>query len=97
MKPFANYKTLYNATVIVDSGIKKSNIVTSIVHIQKENCIGEQIKIQTINVTSVEAKLIAICIGFIPAIKDKNNHNIAVITDFLSAARKVLKSHISLF
>ena len=33
MKPFANYKTLYNATVIVDSGIKKSNIVTSIVHI----------------------------------------------------------------
>jgi len=43
------------------------------------------------NITSVKAELIAICIGLI---KDKDNQNIIVITDSFSTTRKVIKSYI---
>jgi len=49
------------------------------------------------NVNSVKAVLMAICIGLIPTIEDKDNQNIIVITNSLSAARKIIKSHITPF
>jgi len=43
------------------------------------------------NITSVKAELIAICIGLI---EDKDNQNIIFITDSFSTTRKVIKSYI---
>jgi len=49
------------------------------------------------NVISIEAKLIAIHIGLILAMENNNTYNIIVLTDFISAANKVLESHINAF
>ena len=47
------------------------------------------------NVTSVEAELLVIRIGLIPAMEDNDTHDIIVITDSISAASKTLKSHVN--
>ena len=57
----------------------------------------KQFKIQTMNVTSVEAELLAIRIGLIPAMEENDTHDIIVITDSISAASKTLKSHVNPF
>jgi len=45
-------------------------------------------------VTSVEAKLIAIHTGLIPAIERDNIHDIIVITDSIATAKKILESKV---
>ena len=49
------------------------------------------------NVTSVKAKLMAICIGLIPVMANNDMHNIIVVIDFITATFKVLESNINLF
>jgi len=49
------------------------------------------------NIMSVEAELIAICIGLIPAINNKDIHNIIVIIDSITIASKILESQINPF
>ena len=44
------------------------------------------------NVMSIEAKLMAICIGLISVIENNNSHNIIVITNSITAASKILES-----
>jgi len=87
----------HNIAVITDSSIKKFNIAIAIARIWKNNSITRQLKIQTINVTSIKAKLIAICIDLIPTIEDNNTHNIIVLTDSISIANKVLESYVNFF
>jgi len=49
------------------------------------------------NDMSVEAELMAICLGLIHAMEDNNTHNIIVITDSITAVFKVLESNINSF
>jgi len=44
-----------------------------------------------INIIAVKAELIAICTGLIPAIEINNIHNIIVITNSITAAKKILE------
>jgi len=45
-------------------------------------------------VTSIEAKLMAICTGLISAIERDNIYDIIVITDSIAAVKKILKSKV---
>jgi len=47
-----------------------------------------------VNITPIEAELMAICTGLIPAMEIDNIHNITVITDSIATARKILKSKV---
>ena len=49
------------------------------------------------NIISIKAELMAICIGLIPAMKNNDTHNIIVITNSITATSKVLKSHVNPF
>jgi len=49
------------------------------------------------NIMFVEAELIAICIGLIPTIDNKDIHNIIVIIDSITIASKILESQINPF
>ena len=55
------------------------------------NSVVKQVQIQAVNVTSIEAELMAIHIGLIPTMENDNIHNIIVITDSISAASKILE------
>jgi len=50
-------------------------------------------KVQTMNVTSIKAELMAIHIGLLFAMEDDNNYYITIITDLL--AKKILDSYIN--
>jgi len=50
----------YNSTIITDSSIKKSNVATAVAHIWEDYSIINQLKIQTMNITTVETELMAI-------------------------------------
>ena len=78
---------------IADGSVKK-NIVTSIVRIWKENTIVDRLIVQTMNVTPIEAELMAIRIGLTSAVANNDTRSITVITDSLSAAQKILDSHV---
>jgi len=45
-----------------------------------------------INVTLIEAELMAIHLGLIPTIEEENVHNIIVITNSIAAAKKMFES-----
>jgi len=47
-----------------------------------------------VNITPIEAELMAIRTGLIPAMEINNIHNITVITDSIATARKILKSKV---
>jgi len=49
------------------------------------------------NITSIEAELMAICIGLIPTIEDNDTHDIIVLTDTISTANKIFKSCVNPF
>jgi len=87
----------HSAAVIANGGVKKSNVASAIAHIWNDNSITEQFQIQTMNIISIKAELMAICIGLIPAMKNNDTHNIIVITNSITATSKVLKSHVNLF
>ena len=82
----------HNIVIIANRGIKKSQVATTVVHIWTNNSIVWHLQVNSINVTSIEAKLMAICLGLILAIKEENIHNIIVITDSIAAAKKIFES-----
>jgi len=83
---------LHNIAIIADGGIKKSQVATTVAHIWSENSIVQRLQANSINITSIEAELMAICLGLIPAMEEENVHNIIVITDSIAAAKKVFES-----
>jgi len=82
----------HNIAIIADSSIKKSQVATVVTHIWSENSIVQCLQANSINVTSIEAKLMAICLGLIPAIEEENVHNIIIITNSITAAKKAFES-----
>jgi len=60
--------SLHTVAIIADSRVKKSNIVSAITHIWTNNSVMEQFCIQAMNIMSVKAELMSICISLIPAI-----------------------------
>ena len=85
----------HSTAIIADGSIKKSNTTTSVAYIWKDNCMIKQTSLQAMNVTPVEAKLMAICIGLSFALDSHDNYNITVITDSLVVARKIIESHVN--
>jgi len=83
-----------SAAVITDGGIKKSHVVTAAVHIWADNSVIKQLQVHSLNITSIKAELMAVCTGLIPAIEIDNIHDITVITDSITAARKILESKV---
>lgn len=49
------------------------------------------------NVTSIEAKLMTIHMGFIPAMESDNIQDVITITDSIATATKILESHVNPF
>ena len=64
-------------------------------HIWADNSVIKQLQVHSVNITSIEAELMAICIGLILAMEIDNIHNITVITDSIAAARKILESKVN--
>jgi len=64
------------------------------VHIWTDNFVIKQLQVHSLNVTSIEAELMAIRTGLIPAIEIDSVHNIMVITDSIAAAKKILESKV---
>jgi len=65
-----------------------------VVHVWVNNSVIKQLQVHSINVTPLEAELMAICTSFIPAMEIDNIHNITVITDSIATARKILESKV---
>jgi len=93
----ASQMTSNNIAVIVDGGVKKSHVATAAAHIWFDNSIIQCLQIHSINVTSMEAELMAICTGLIPTMERDNIHDIIVVTDSIAAARKSLNPKLTLF
>ena len=80
---------LHNVAIITNGGVKKSNMATAITYIWKDNTIISCPQIQIINITPIEAKLMAICIGLIPVMDNNNIHNITIITNSIEDTKKL--------
>ena len=91
----ASQKSLCNIAIIIDGGVKKSNAATAVAHIWFDNSIIRRLQIHSLNVTSVEAELMAIHTGLIPAMEKDNIHDISVITDSIVTAKKILESKVN--
>jgi len=82
----------HNITIIADGGIKKSQVATVVAYIWTDNSIIQHLQVNLINVTSIEAELMAIRLGLIPAIEKENIHDIIIITDSIATAKKIFES-----
>jgi len=89
--------SLHNIAIIVNGEVKKSNMVTAVTHIWKNNTIISCPQIQTINVTPIKAKLMAIHLGFISIMDNNDIHNIIIITDSIKAAKNIIESKVNPF
>jgi len=90
---FRSFQTAsHNIAIVTDGGIKKSQVATAVTHIWSENSIVQCLQANSINITLIEAELMAIHLGLISAMEEENIHNIIVITDSITAAKKVFES-----
>jgi len=83
-----------SAAVIADGGVKKTHVATAAAHIWTHHSVIKQLQVHSLNVTSIEAELMAIRTGLIPAMEIDGVHDITVITDFIAAAKKILESKV---
>jgi len=83
-----------SAAVIADEGIKKTHVATAAAHIWADNSVIKQLRVHLLNITPIEAELMAIHTGLIPAIEIDGVHDITVITDSIAAAKKILESKV---
>jgi len=65
-----------------------------VAHVWSDNSIVKQLQVYSVNITSIGAELMAIHIGLIPAIEINNIHDIIIITNSITAARKILESKV---
>ena len=64
-------------------------------HVWADNSVIKQLQVYSVNVTPIEAELMAICTGLISTMEIDNIHDIIVITDSIAAARKILESKVN--
>ena len=87
----------YNsAAIIIDGGVKKSHVATAAAHIWSDNLVIKKLQVHSINITPLKTEIMAICTGLIPAMKIDNIHDIIVIINSITAARKILESKVNL-
>ena len=84
-----------SAAVIVDEGVKKSYVATAAAYVWSNNLVIKKLQVYFINVTPLEAELMAIYTGLVPAMKIDDIHDITVITDSIATAKKILKSKVA--
>jgi len=83
-----------SAAVIADGGVKKSHVTITVAHIWSDNVVIKELQVNSINVTALKAKLIAIRTRLIPAMQIDNIHDIIIITNSIVAGRKILESKV---
>jgi len=54
----------------------------------------KKLQVHSINVIPLEAELMAICTGLIPVMEINDIHDIIVITDSITTAKKILESKV---
>ena len=87
----------HNSTaVITDGGVKKSHVITAAAYVWSNNLVIKKLQVYSINVTPLEAELMAICTGLVLAMEINDIYDITVITDSITTARKILKSKVNL-
>jgi len=55
----------------------------------------KELQVNSINITALEAKLMAICTRLILVMEIENIHDITVITDSIVVGRKILESRVN--
>jgi len=80
--------------VIADRGVKKTHVATAAAHIWTHHSVIKQLQVHSLNVTSIEAELMAIHTSLIPAMEIDGIYDITVITDSIAAAKKILESKV---
>jgi len=83
-----------SAAVIADGGVKKTHVATAAAHIWTHHSVIKQLQVYSLNITPIEAELMAIRTGLIPAMEVDGVHEIMVITDSIAAAKKILESKV---
>jgi len=82
----------YSTTIIADGEVKKSNVTSAVAYTWSNNSVISQFCAQAMNIIPIKAELMSIHIGLIPAIDNKDTHQILIITDTISAAKNILES-----
>jgi len=57
--------------------------------------VVKELQVNFINITALEAELMAICTGLIPAMEIEDIHDTIIITDSIVAGRKILESKVN--
>jgi len=83
-----------STAVITDRGVKKTHVATAAAHIWANNSVIKQLQVHSLNITSIEAELMAIRTGLTPAMEIDGVHDITVITDSITVAKKILESKV---
>jgi len=83
-------KSSNNVAVILDGSVKTEGSATAIAHIWKDYKVNAQLKAYAINITPLEAKLMAIRIGLTAAFENSEAQQILVITDSLKGGKKII-------
>jgi len=90
---FKQLQTLpYHIAIIADGGVKKSNVASVVAHIWIDNHVINQLSLQAMNITLLEAELMSMRLGLTPTLVNNSVHNITVITDSIGTAKKLLES-----
>jgi len=84
-----------SAAVIADRGVKKSHVITAAAHIWSHNTVVKELQVNSINVIALEAELMAIRTSLIPAMEIEDIYDIIIITDSITAGRKILESKVN--
>ena len=72
----------------IDGGINKSHVITAVAYIWSDFSVIQCLQVYSINMSSIEAELMVIQTGLIPTMAKDNIHDIIVIIDSISIAKK---------
>jgi len=85
-----NQNSSKGIAVISDGSVKTTGSATAIAHTWKDNKVIAQLKAHANNITSTEAKLMAIRIGLMHALENPKAQQVLVITDSTEAGKKII-------
>ena len=85
----------FSLDLLHKESIGKYHVATAAAHIWTHHSIIKQLQVHSLNVTPIEAELMAIHTGLIPAMEIDGVHEIMVITDSIAVAKKILESKVN--
>jgi len=65
------------------------------VHVWADNSVIKQLQVHSVNITPIEAELMAIHTGLIPVMEIDNIYDMTVITNSIAVAKKILESKVN--